>query len=92
MSALETALADVSTALDLAAVAQQETGLGGPTAAEIIAVVRAAVHALQGIASGAVTSDQAMAELAKLKAGLASNDAAADAALAAKFPTPTGGA
>ena len=85
MSSLDTALADVSTALDLAALAQLEIGIGGPIAAEIIAVLRAGVHSLQRMSAGRVTAEQAAAELERIKVGLATNDATADAALAARF-------
>ncbi len=87
MSAFETAVNDVAIALDVAAEAQKETGLGGATATAVISVARAAIHALQGIASGNVTAEQVETELARLQSDLASNDLNADAALAAKFPT-----
>lgn len=73
-----------SLVLEILEEAQIRTGIGGPSAAKIIAFARAAVAALLRISSGGVTT--AEAELSKFKAGLADNDAAADAALAAKFP------
>lgn len=85
-SMFQTAIADVGVALDVAAEAQRDTGLGGAVAAEILVVAKAAVAALQRIATGNVTPEQAASELDALKAGLAANDAAADAALAARFP------
>lgn len=95
MSALETALADIQKVaayigplVSMALVAEQATGIGGPTAEVAVQVVAAAVKALADMASGAVTHDQALASMAALRAALAGSDAAADAALAARFPAP----
>lgn len=77
--------ATASLVLEILEQAQIRTGIGGPSAAKIIAFARAAVSALRRISSGGVTTAEALAELSKLKAGLADNDAAADAALADKF-------
>lgn len=93
MSALDTILTDVAKVariiepiLAFVAVAQSATGVGGHSAETVLKVIDAAIKSLESAASGAITHDQAMAELARLKAGLVGNDAAADAALAAKFP------
>jgi hypothetical protein len=83
---LQTALDDAAAALEAVDAAQRETGIGGTVAAEIITVARAAVNAMQRVAGGHVTADQAMADLDRLRAGLTANDSAADAALAERFP------
>lgn len=93
MSVLDTVLSDVAKvarliepAFAVIAIAQQVTGLGGESAAMGIKVLDAAVKALEQAARGAITHDEVMAELAKLSAGLRSNDDAADTALNARFP------
>lgn len=93
MSALETVLTDIQKVaayiaplVNMALVAEKATGIGGPTAEVAVEVIAAAVKSLSDVASGKITHDQALASMAALKAALASNDAAADAALEAKFP------
>jgi len=66
-------------------VAQAITGVGGPSAAEAIKVLDAAVKAFEAGLDGTVTVDQVVAELAALRTGLVSADLSADAALAARF-------
>jgi hypothetical protein len=78
----------IEPAFALVGVVQAATNLGGPMAATAIKVLEAAVKAIGAGAEGKLTNAQVMAELAKLKSMLASNDAAADAALRARFPTP----
>lgn len=63
---------------------QAATGLGGATATEVVAIIKAALDALANGASGALTSAQVLAELDKLTSGEAADDAAAAAALAAR--------
>lgn len=96
MSALETFLAGaakvaslVEPVLEFVGVAVAAIGLGGPRAAEAFAVVEAGLKALEAGAAGTLTPASVLAELAKLKTVLATNDAAADLALAAKFPPAT---
>lgn len=67
---------------------QAATGIGGMPAAEVIAIIKAALAALAQGATGALTTEQVMAELGKLTSGEAADDAAAAAALDAR---PTGG-
>jgi hypothetical protein len=71
------------------AAVQAATGIGGLPAAEVIAIIKAALGALASGASGALTTDQVMAELGALTSGEAADDAAAQAVLDAR---PTGGA
>lgn len=61
------------------------TGIGGPAAPVAIKILQAAVQAIAAGAEGKITAEQVMVELDKLKA-LTAKDAAADAALAARFP------
>lgn len=68
---------------------QAATGIGGIPAAEVIAIIKAALSALAQGATGTLTTEQVMAELGKLTTGEAADDAAAQAALDAR---PTGGA
>lgn len=99
MSGLATALADVQKvahmlepALVFAVLVQHVTGVGGPTAAEVIASIRSGLQALEDAAAG-VPRDEVLARLATIKASVASSDAtndnAADVALAARFPVGT---
>lgn len=75
------------------AVAEAATKVGGPSADAAVQAIAAAVKSLAHLAEGKTTHDQAMASMAALQAAIASGDAAADAALAARFPpTSTGGA
>lgn len=92
---IDTALAEarkianlIEPAFALVSIAQSLTGLGGPVAATAIKVLDAAVKSFAAAAEGKITSAQALAELDKLKAMLVTNDAAADAALRARFPGP----
>lgn len=95
MTALESIRADVikgahllDPLLALAVMAQKLTGVGGGTAAQALAMIDAAVKALESAAAGSATSEQATAEIAAFQAQIAENNAAADAALAARFPGP----
>jgi hypothetical protein len=100
MSAFDTVVTDVRKVAALIepmvaviAVAEAATGIGGPSADAAVQVIAAAIKSLTGIVEGKVTHDQALVSMSQLLASLATNDAAADAALAARFsPTPTGGA
>lgn len=76
-------------------VAQQATDLGGAPAAEVVAIIKAGLDALAAGGSGAMTSEQVLAELGKLTSGEAADDAAAEAAVEARPvgpPPSTGGA
>lgn len=64
--------------------AQSATGLGGPEAAQAIAVIKAGLDALAAGDTGAITPQQVIAELDKLTAGEAADDAAAAAILAGR--------
>lgn len=90
---LETVLTDIRKVAALIepmvaviAVAEAATKVGGPSADAAVQAIAAAVKSLSGIVEGKVTHEQAMASLAALRSAIASNDAAADAALAARFP------
>lgn len=72
-----------------AAAVQAATGIGGMPAAEIVAIIRAALGALAQGATGKLTTDQVLAEFGALTSGEAADDAAAQAVLDAR---PTGGA
>lgn len=85
VSDVKDALSIIEPALAVIAVAQAATGIGGVTAERAVSVIRAALKSFEDVATGAATRDQAMASLAELQAALASNDAAADAALESKF-------
>lgn len=72
-------------ALQVIAIAQSVTGMGGLAATEAIKVISAAVKSfVDNGAGGTLTSDEVLAELARLRSGFAADDAAADAALAAR--------
>lgn len=93
MSIIDTVVADaqkwaklIEPAFGLLAIAATLTGVGGPAAPIAIKVLDAAVKAIAAGAEGKLTGAQVLAELAKLKSMLAANDAAADAALRARFP------
>lgn len=88
MSTFETAVNDIAIALDIAAAAQAETGLGGKVALAVIAGLRAGATALQHIAAGNVTVPQVTTEAADLKTEMQGNNEDADNALADKFPGP----
>lgn len=68
------------------AVAAKAVGIGGPPVAIAVDLIKAGVDALAKGANGAATSDQVVTELhgllARIKAGEAANDAAADAIVA----------
>lgn len=98
MSTVATILADIRKVAALIepmvaviAVAETATGLGGPAAEVAVQAIAAAIKTLSGVADGAVTHDQAMDALTSLQTQLAANDAAADAALAARFAVGQGG-
>lgn len=67
-------------------VAQAVTGLGGARAAEGLKILETALKSLGDGASGALTHDQVMAQLAAIRLGVAADEAGEDAELAAKFP------
>ncbi len=72
------------------ATVQAATGIGGMPATEILAIIKAALTALAQGATGAMSSEQILAEFAKLTSGEAADDAAAQAAIGARWPTPAG--
>lgn len=86
VSDVKDALAIIEPALAVIAVAQAATGIGGVTAERAVSVIRAALKSFEDAATGAATRERALAGLAALQAALASSDAAADAALEARFP------
>jgi len=55
-------------------------------AADVLTVIKAVLHSLEGLYEDKIDPDTVRAEFAKLRTSLALNDAKADAALAAKFP------
>lgn len=96
MSALNAILADASRfarmiepLLQFVSVAQKATGLGGSTAELAVSVIINGLQALERIAAGEITAEQARMLLAeietRLDGHLADDDAAADAKLADRF-------
>jgi len=96
MSDLNTILADASKfarlidpIMQFVAVAQKATGLGGSTAEKAVGIIINGLQALERVASGEITAEQARAKLAEILARLdgqlSDDDAAADAALADRF-------
>lgn len=92
MSAIDTILTDVRKVASLIepivaviAVAETAVGIGGPAAEVAVQAIAAAIKTLASVADGAVTHEQAMDALTSLRTQLAANDAAADAALVARF-------
>jgi len=90
---IQTILADVrkfagmiEPAFALVGMVQSVTGVGGLTAATSIKLLDAAFKAFAAHAEGSFTKEQFDAEMTELRRLLATNDAAADAALKAKFP------
>jgi hypothetical protein len=75
-------------ALEILAVAQSITGVGGPSAATGIKVLRSAFAALDSHAAGHLTHEELMQHLVQAHEQLASIRAIEDAELAAKTPTP----
>lgn len=71
---------------------QSLTGVGGPPAAEALVAIAAVLHTLEAGAAANLRSADILAELDKVAPGEAADDAAAEAALDAKFPpASTGG-
>lgn len=71
---------------------QSLTGAGGPAAAEALAAAGAVIHTLEAGVAAQLSAEDILAELDKLAPGEAADDAAAEAAIAAKFPpASTGG-
>ena len=68
---------------------QSFTGLGGVAAAEGLAAVHAVMHTLEQGVSDQLSAAAILASLDELAPGEAADDAAAQAAIAAKFPPTT---
>lgn len=64
---------------------QLVSGAGSSTAAGVVTIIRVVLSSIREGFEGKLTAEQVHKELAKLRANLSSNDAAADAALAKKF-------
>lgn len=77
---------EADVALEVLAVAQSVTGIGGASAATAIKVLKAAFDALGEHEAGHLTHEQLLAGLAKSHEALALARAGEDAALEAKFP------
>jgi hypothetical protein len=93
MSVLDTILTDAEKAkpylepiLATLAVVASATGIGGPVAVQAVALIRAAMQSLEHATAGAVPMERITADIKALGDSLARQDAAADAALDAKFP------
>jgi len=69
-------------------VALSVTGLGGAAAVEAVTILESALKAFEAGASGTLTADQVLAEMAKIKS--TAIEAAQDAALVGRFPAPSG--
>ena len=72
-------------------VIQQATKLGGASASTGLAVVAAAIKALEQQAAGALTHQDLLDHLAQAQSDLFADRAAEDAEVEAKFPTPPTG-
>lgn len=97
MSALDTFLADaakvaraIEPLVSFVSTAQVAVGLGGERAHQAIEMLDGALKALESYAAGHATAEQATAAMARLLDALVANNAAADAALDARFPGTVG--
>jgi ribose 5-phosphate isomerase RpiB len=70
------------------AIVVASTGIGGPAAVEAVALIRAAVRSLEHAANGTATVEEATARIKALGDSIVADNAAADAALTARFPRP----
>lgn len=75
---------EADVALEILAVAQSITGIGGPGAATAIKVLRSAFDALDAHAAGSITHEELLQQLERAHAELAVARASEDAALDAK--------
>lgn len=82
------ALHAAAAVLDALPLIASMTHVGGDKAPAALASIGAALGALSDGLTGAARPEDVLAKIAKLRAALASNDAAADAALKAKFAKP----
>lgn len=69
-------------------VIQSATKLGGASASTGLAVVAAALKALEDKTSGAITHEQFLSQIAQAQADLSADRQGEDAELAAKFAPP----
>jgi len=87
---IRSVLRDIDPVLAVLAVAQKITGIGGPPAADGIALLAAAIKAWEDGSSGVMTPSEAAAAIDAMLASESTLDATEDAKLAMKFPaTPT---
>lgn len=75
----------IEPAFAVLAVVESALKIGGPSADAAVQVIEAALKSFAAVADGKVTADAALASLAALRSGVAANNAAADAALEARF-------
>ena len=96
MTALETILTDaakfariIDPIMAFVGVAQKATGVGGTTAEVAVAIIINGLQALERVASGEITAEQARMRLSEIEARLdgqlSDDDAAADAILDGRF-------
>lgn len=77
----------VAAALDLVGdIARGKIGTKNKTARELLDMIALVVERVKAGFDGKITADEIKAEIAKMRDDLASNDAAADAAVDEKFP------
>ena len=69
--------------LEIIAAATSNVAVG--KAADVLVIIKSVLTSLENLYEGKVKPDVVRAEFAKLRSSLAANDAAANAALAAKF-------
>lgn len=93
MSTLDTIMNDarkvaalIEPAFAVIAVVESALKIGGPGADAAVQVIEAALKSFAAVADGKVTADAALASLAALRGAVAADNAAADAALEARFP------
>lgn len=85
---LKSVLKYVEPAITTLEVIQKITGTGGLPAEEALVAINAAIKVFVDGVANDVTPASILADLATLTKGEAADDAAADAAVKAKFPAP----
>lgn len=88
LDTLKTGLKYVEPLIETLAAIQKITGTGGMPAEEMIAAVNAAIKSFVDGVAGDASPASILADLASLTKSEVDDDAAADAALKAKFPDP----
>jgi hypothetical protein len=83
---IRSVLRDIDPVLAVLAVAQRITGIGGPPAAEGIAMLTAAIKAWEDGSTGVMTPAEAAAAIDAILASEVQLDATEDAKLVARFP------